>query len=78
MLDPLTGAVCNPPEIWQLVDEMLVAGARWLPQYKKSIAAAKRRLARGPRIKTRTTRGAARLKTRSVAELERQNPRAGH
>ena len=78
LLDPLTGAVCNPPEVWQLVDEMLVAGARWLPQYKKSIAAAKRRLAKGPRIKTTVTRGAARVKTRSVKELKRQNPRAGH
>jgi len=25
MMDPLTGAVCNPPEIWQMVDEMLIA-----------------------------------------------------
>jgi alpha-galactosidase len=22
--DPLTGAVCNPPEVWQMVDEMIV------------------------------------------------------
>lgn len=45
MMDPLTGAVCNPPEIWQLVDEMLVAQEKWLPQYKKAIAEAKVRLA---------------------------------
>ena len=32
--DPLTAAVCDPPEIWQMTDEMLVAQARWLPQYK--------------------------------------------
>ena len=25
MMDPLVRAVCNPPEIWQMVDEMLVA-----------------------------------------------------
>ena len=25
MMDPLVGAVCNPKEIWQMVDEMLVA-----------------------------------------------------
>lgn len=25
MMDPLVGAVCNPTEIWQMVDEMLVA-----------------------------------------------------
>ncbi len=81
MMDPLTGAVCNPPEIWQMVDEMLVAQAPWLPRYKRAIAAAKKRLAKGPLIKTKVTRGAARLKTRSLAELkrlEKQNPRAGH
>ncbi len=25
MLDPLVGAICNPPEISQLVDEMVLA-----------------------------------------------------
>lgn len=25
LLDPLTGAVCNPPEVWQMADEMLIA-----------------------------------------------------
>lgn len=38
LLDPLTGAVCNPAEVWQLVDEMLTAQAQWLPQYKEIIA----------------------------------------
>ena len=33
LLDPLTGAVCNPPEVWAMADEMLKAQARWLPQY---------------------------------------------
>jgi alpha-galactosidase len=80
LLDPLVGAVCNPPEVWQMVDEMLVAGAKWLPQYRRAIAAAKRRLKAGPLLKTKTTRGAARLKIRTQAELrrERANPRAGH
>jgi alpha-galactosidase len=80
MMDPLVGAVCNPPEIWQMVDEMLVAGARWLPQYKKSIAAAKKRLAQQPRLKTNGTKGAARLRIRTSAELARikGNPRQGH
>ena len=27
MMDPLTGAVCNPPEISQMIDEMLIAQA---------------------------------------------------
>jgi alpha-galactosidase len=81
MMDPLVGAVCNPPEIWQMVDEMLVALGPWMPRYKRAVAAAKKRLAKGPLIKTKVTRGAARLKTRSLAELkraEKQNPRAGH
>jgi alpha-galactosidase len=33
LLDPLTGAVCNPPEVWAMADEMLKAEAKWLPQY---------------------------------------------
>ena len=37
MMDPLTGAVCTPDEIKQMVDEMLVAGEEWLPQYKEEI-----------------------------------------
>jgi alpha-galactosidase len=74
MMDPLTGAVCNPPEIWQLVDEMLVTQAKWLPQYKKASAAAKQRLAAGKAagtlIPTRQGyQGAARLHTRTVAEM---------
>jgi alpha-galactosidase len=31
--DPLVGAVCNPDEVWRMVDEMLEAQAEWLPQY---------------------------------------------
>lgn len=73
MLDPLTGAVCNPPEIWQLVDEMLVAGQRWLPQYSEAIAAAKVRLETGPLIATKENRGAARKEVKSVEELRAQD-----
>jgi len=70
MMDPLTGAVCNPPEIWQLVDEMLVAQAEWLPQYGTAIEAAKKRLAGGNLIPTKAYAGAARLHTKSVEEME--------
>jgi alpha-galactosidase len=71
LLDPLTGAVCNPPEIWQLVDEMLVAQAQWLPQYKKEIEKAQKRLRTGTRIPTRANyKGAARKHTKSVAEMK--------
>ena len=59
--DPLTAAVCNPPEIWQMADEMLVAQARWLPQYRKAVGAAKRRLA-GTLLPTKRWKGAARVK----------------
>ncbi|MBT7861177.1 MAG: alpha-glucosidase/alpha-galactosidase, partial [Gemmatimonadetes bacterium] len=45
MMDPLVGAVCNPPEIWQMVDEMLVAQSQWLPQYRREMPKAKKRLA---------------------------------
>jgi alpha-galactosidase len=37
LLDPLTGAVCNPPEVWKLADDMLKAERKWLPQYEKYI-----------------------------------------
>lgn len=71
--DPLVGAVCNPEEIWQMTDEMLVAQARWLPQYQEEIMAARQRLREAERTQTRVTlretAGAARLKTRTVEEL---------
>ena len=44
MMDPLTGAVCNTHEIVQLVDEMLIAGEQWLPQWEDEIAKAKDRI----------------------------------
>ncbi|MBN2046305.1 MAG: alpha-glucosidase/alpha-galactosidase [Anaerolineaceae bacterium] len=31
--DPLTGAVCNPPEVWAMCDEMFEALAQWMPQF---------------------------------------------
>lgn len=70
MMDPLTGAVCNPPEIWQMVDELLVAQAQWLPQYKGAIEEAKERLASPNLIPTREGyQGAARLKVKTVEEM---------
>jgi len=71
MMDPLVGAVCNPPEIWQMVDEMLVAGERWLPQYKRAIAEAKQRLASGKLIPTKDYNG-IRVPTKTVEELREQ------
>jgi alpha-galactosidase len=73
--DPLVGAVCNPEEVWQMTDEMLVAQAQWLPQYTANgeIEAAKQRLAahdrNGTRVKLVQTEGAARLHTKTVEEM---------
>jgi alpha-galactosidase len=66
--DPLVGAICTPDEVWQMVDELLVAQAQWLPQYAHAIPAAVERL-KSPQVKTRNWEGAARLKVRPVEEL---------
>ncbi|MCL6602693.1 MAG: alpha-glucosidase/alpha-galactosidase [Paenibacillus sp.] len=77
MMDPLVGAVCNPKEIWQMVDEMLVAGEQWLPQYGKAIAKAKETLASGNLIPTAVNyEGAARLKVKSVEEMQQDRDAA--
>ena len=63
LMDPLTGAVCDPPEIWQMTDEMLVAQAKWLPQYRKAISEAGKRLKSGKLLPVKKNyRGAARIK----------------
>ncbi len=71
--DPLVGAVCNPEEVWQLTDEMLVAQAEWLPQYKDEVSHAHQRLEdaaqHGTRVKLVQTQGAARLHTRTIEEM---------
>ena len=77
--DPLTAAVCDPEEIWQMVDEMLVAQARWLPQYQANgeIGRARRRIAacqRAGRYRgSWKWNGAARLKTKTIAELRKSH-----
>lgn len=75
LLDPLSGAVCNPPEVWQLVDDMLVAEAEWLPQYAGQAALAKARQEKARRDGTRLplrdgNRGAARLEIKTVEEMQ--------
>ncbi len=70
LMDPLTGAVCNPPEVWQMVDEMLIAQEKWLPQYGEAIAAAKERFAKGNLIPTAEGyRGAVRQRVKTAAEV---------
>jgi alpha-galactosidase len=66
--DPLVGAICTPEEVWQLVDEMLVAQAQWLPQYAHAIPAAAERM-KNPKVKTKDWAGAARREVRSVDEM---------
>ena len=51
-----------------MVDEMLVAQSRWLPQYAHAIDAARKRLMSAPARKTER-QGAARRPVRSVEEL---------
>jgi len=73
--DPLVGAVCNPEEVWQMTDEMLLAQASWLPQYvaRGAIDAARERLATaeqdGSRVALRDWRGAARVDPKPVDTL---------
>jgi alpha-galactosidase len=71
--DPLVAAVCDPEEVWQMTDEMLVAQAQWLPQYAREIPNASRRLSEheraGTRVMLRKTEGAARLATKSVEQM---------
>jgi alpha-galactosidase len=78
--DPLVGAVCNPEEVWQMTDEMLVAQRQWLPQYQDEIPAAAQRLQEaedtGTRVRLRETQGAARLPVKTVAELSADADRA--
>ncbi|WP_407270904.1 alpha-glucosidase/alpha-galactosidase [Radiobacillus sp. PE A8.2] len=69
MMDPLVGAVCNPKEIWQMVDELIVAESEWLPQYVEAIAEAKHRLNNSVLLPTKDYKGAARIKVKSVEEM---------
>ena len=66
--DPLVGAICTPEEVWQMVDELLVAQEKWLPQYADAIPDARERL-KVPKVKTRDWDGAARQHVRNVEEM---------
>jgi alpha-galactosidase len=72
--DPLVAAVCDPEEIWQMTDHLLVAQREWLPNYSKAaIDACAARLkaheAAGTRVKLIKTEGAARLHIKTVEEM---------
>ncbi len=74
LLDPLVGAVCDPEEVWQMTDHLLVAQAPWLPQYAAEVPGAAARLAAheaaGTRVQLRETAGAARLATKTVEQMQ--------
>ncbi len=78
--DPLTAAVCNPDEIWQMTDQLLVAQAQWLPQFAAAIPQAAERLAQheknGTRIVLKQTDGAARLHTKTIEEMAENKAQA--
>ena len=67
--DPLVGAICTPDEVWQMVDEMLVAQAAWLPQYAHAIDARQAAARLGPAEKDGAARAPRRRPVRSVEEL---------
>lgn len=73
MMDPLTGAVCMPGEIRQMVDEMLVAGEKWLPQYENEMDRTKERM-RGELQPYRPVKG-FRMDEKTVAEMSKDKER---
>ena len=66
--DPLVGAVCTPDEVWRMVDEMLVAQSKWLPQYARAMDGARKRLASAP-ARASEREGAATRPVRSAQEI---------
>ncbi len=70
MMDPLTGAVLNPHEIWQMTDDMLVAEKDWLPQYDETVKSIEANMENLIRIPLKDYKGAARLHTKTIEELK--------
>ena len=66
-MDPLTGAVCTPGEIRQMIDEMLIAQEKWLPQYAEEIQRAKERMA-GELLPYHSVKGFT-LKEKTIEEM---------
>lgn len=71
LLDPLTSAVLYPDEIYQMVDEMLIAQEKWLPQYKDEIVKAKERLKKYYKEPNKKISKNTFIKRRSFEELEK-------
>ena len=80
LMDPLVGAVCTTEEVWQLVDEMLVAQREWLPQYGAAIEEAHERIdaersTAAPGRTPRATEGAFRRPPRTPEQMARDEER---
>ena len=73
LLDPLVGAVCTPPEVEQMTDEMLIAQAKWLPQYRAQMPAVKRRYAKAEKLARFDSTGACRKAEADVATVGKRN-----
>jgi alpha-galactosidase len=59
--------------VWQMVDEMLIAQAEWLPQYTKAIAEAKKRWKKGKLLPTKEGyKGSVRLHVKTVDEMKEE------
>ena len=71
--DPLVAAVCDPEQVWQMTDEMLVAQAEWLPQYAAEVPAAKRRLRSCTSTRVNGFRGALRKPIKDIGQLRSDN-----
>jgi len=69
MMDPLTSAVCTTPEIWRMVDELLVAQAEYLPQYKEAIPQAKKNIEEHGSLGRHTLWPPTRKKPRTFEEM---------
>jgi alpha-galactosidase len=69
--DPLVGAVCTPPEVWQMTDEMLIAQAQWLPQYQHALENGPKRLAPAQPLGVKRVEAAPRLKAPPTEEKPR-------
>ena len=76
LMDPLVSAVCTTAEACQMADEMLIAGEKWLPQYKQAIAEAKAYFASGKALPTKDTQGAVRIHVKTVDEMAADKEKA--
>ncbi len=70
LMDPLVGAACDPNEILQMVDEMLIAQEAFLPQYKEEIQRAKERWNTQKRIQPKPYLAGVRRQPKTLAQLQ--------